>query len=83
MPLFTTWASAYREPKRIRTEDGLPHVFANNVVAPYVFTALLERPARLVYLSSGMHHRVQPNLPDITWEKRTWAGSIAYAESKL
>jgi NAD(P)-dependent dehydrogenase (short-subunit alcohol dehydrogenase family) len=73
----------YREPKRILTEDGLPHVFATNVIAPYVLTALLERPARLVYLSSGMHHRVQPNLPDITWEKRTWAGGSAYAESKL
>ena len=26
-----------------------------NVLAPYVLTALIERPDRLVYLSSGMH----------------------------
>jgi NAD(P)-dependent dehydrogenase (short-subunit alcohol dehydrogenase family) len=32
-----------------------PHVLAVNIVAPYVLTALVERPARLVYLSSGMH----------------------------
>lgn len=31
------------------------HVMAVNVVAPYVLTALIERPQRLVYLSSGMH----------------------------
>jgi len=73
----------YREPKRILTEDGLPHVFATNVIAPFALTALLERPTRLVYLSSGMHHGVQANLPDITWEKRTWVGSTAYAESKF
>jgi NAD(P)-dependent dehydrogenase (short-subunit alcohol dehydrogenase family) len=73
----------YREPKRILTEDGLPHVFAINVIAPYVLTALLERPTRPIYLSSGMHRMVQADLSDITWEKRTWAGDTAYAESKL
>jgi NAD(P)-dependent dehydrogenase (short-subunit alcohol dehydrogenase family) len=73
----------YREPKRILTEDGLPHVFAINVIAPYVLTALLERPTRPIYLSSGMHRMVQANLSDITWEKRTWADDTAYAESKL
>ncbi len=26
---------------------------------------------------------VQANLADVTWEKRTWAGSTAYAESKV
>jgi NAD(P)-dependent dehydrogenase (short-subunit alcohol dehydrogenase family) len=73
----------YREPRRVLTEDGLPHVFATNVIAPFVLTALLVRPTRLVYLSSGMHHRVRANLSDLIWKKRTWAGSTAYAESKL
>jgi NAD(P)-dependent dehydrogenase (short-subunit alcohol dehydrogenase family) len=73
----------YRESRRVRTEDGLPHVFATNVIAPFVLTALLTRPTRLVYLSSGMHHRVRANMSDLIWEKRTWAGSTAYAESKL
>jgi NAD(P)-dependent dehydrogenase (short-subunit alcohol dehydrogenase family) len=43
----------YREPRRIRTDDGLEHVFAINVLAPYLLTGLIERPGRLVYLSSG------------------------------
>ena len=32
------------------------HVFAINTLSAYVLTALVERPKRLVYLSSGMHH---------------------------
>jgi NAD(P)-dependent dehydrogenase (short-subunit alcohol dehydrogenase family) len=73
----------YRERQRILTEDGLPHVFAINVLAPYILTALIERPPRLVYLSSGMHHGADANLDDLAWQKRPWQGPTAYAESKL
>jgi len=73
----------YREPRRIETADGLPHVFAINVLAPYVLTALMRRPRRLVYLSSGMHHHVQARLDDLLWQQRRWDGSTAYAETKL
>ena len=48
-------AVGYQEPRRIATVDGLPHVFAVNTLAPYVLTALIEKPKRLVYLSSGLH----------------------------
>jgi len=72
----------YREGK-VRTEDGLPHVFAVNTLAPYILTALIERPQRLVYLSSGTHHGASANLQDLTWQKRSWSGLQAYAESKL
>jgi NAD(P)-dependent dehydrogenase (short-subunit alcohol dehydrogenase family) len=75
-------AVGYREGHRT-TSDGLPHVFAINTLAPYVLTALIERPKRLVYLSSGMHERTNANLDDILWRKRAWDGSSAYAESKL
>jgi NAD(P)-dependent dehydrogenase (short-subunit alcohol dehydrogenase family) len=73
----------YREPRRIATLDGLPHVLAVNVLAPYVLTALIARPKRLVYLSSGMHHRAEPALHDLLWTHRPWQGAQAYAESKL
>jgi NAD(P)-dependent dehydrogenase (short-subunit alcohol dehydrogenase family) len=73
----------YREPRRADTEDGLPELFATNTLAPYVLTALIERPQRLVYLSSGLHRGAQPNLDDLTWSRRRWRGSDAYAESKL
>ena len=73
----------YREPRRIETVDGLAHVFAINVLAPYVLTALIERPQRLVYLSSGMHRGGDPDLADLQWSTRRWNGSQAYADSKL
>jgi NAD(P)-dependent dehydrogenase (short-subunit alcohol dehydrogenase family) len=73
----------YREPKRVGTQDGVPEVFATNVLASFVLTALIERPARLVYLSSGMHHDAVANLEDLAWTRRRWSGSTAYAESKL
>jgi NAD(P)-dependent dehydrogenase (short-subunit alcohol dehydrogenase family) len=58
-------------------------VFAVNTLAPYILTALIERPGRLVYLSSGMHRGATAHLDDFTWERRRWQGSEAYAESKL
>jgi NAD(P)-dependent dehydrogenase (short-subunit alcohol dehydrogenase family) len=73
----------YREPKRLEKEHGIPHVFAINVLAPYVLTALIKRPDRLIYLSSGMHHGVEANFDDLLWSKRRWQGAQAYAESKL
>ena len=73
----------YREPRRIRTDDGLEHVFAINVLAPYLLTGLIERPGRLVYLSSGMHRGGDPGLSDPQWEHRRWNGSQAYSDSKL
>jgi NAD(P)-dependent dehydrogenase (short-subunit alcohol dehydrogenase family) len=73
----------YREPERIVTVDGLSHVFAVNVLAPYLLTALMTRPDRLVYLSSGMHRGGDPDLSDLQWERRSWNGSQAYADSKL
>jgi NAD(P)-dependent dehydrogenase (short-subunit alcohol dehydrogenase family) len=76
-------AVGYREPRRVETVDGLAHVFAINVLAPYVLTALIERPRRLVYLSSGMHRGGDPGLADLQWKTRRWNGSQAYADSKL
>jgi NAD(P)-dependent dehydrogenase (short-subunit alcohol dehydrogenase family) len=73
----------YRVPRRVATVDGLSQLFAVNVLAPYVLTALIERPQRLVHLSSGMHHGVRADLEDLNWTMRRWQGSTAYAESKL
>ncbi|MGY1751391.1 SDR family NAD(P)-dependent oxidoreductase [Modestobacter sp. SYSU DS0511] len=76
-------AVGYREPRRIETEDGLAHVFAVNVLAPYLLTALISRPERLVYLGSGMARGGNSALDDLQWTRRRWNGSQAYADSKL
>jgi NAD(P)-dependent dehydrogenase (short-subunit alcohol dehydrogenase family) len=72
----------FREP-RIETGDGLEHVFVINVLAPYLLTALIAPPARLVYLSSRMHRGGDPDLSDLQWARRRWNGAQAYSDSKL
>lgn len=73
----------YPEGQRFETEDGLERVFAVNVMAPYVLTALMTRPSRLVYLSSMLHQSGVPRLDDLQWANRPWQGLQAYSDSKL
>ena len=76
-------AVGYREGHRIQTEDGLPHVFAINTLAPYILTALIRKPKRVIYLSSGLHHQGDASLKDLLWERRAWQGQQAYSDTKL
>lgn len=73
----------YRETNRSATEDGLPEIFAVNTIAPYILTALIEKPKRLIYVSSGMHRSGDTSLKDLSWEERRWQGEQAYCDSKL
>lgn len=57
-----------------------PHVLPVNIVAPYLLTALIDRPQRLVYLSSGAHRGGRASVDGVDWSGRT-AGS--YSDSKL
>jgi NAD(P)-dependent dehydrogenase (short-subunit alcohol dehydrogenase family) len=57
-----------------------PHVIPVNVVAPYLLTALIDRPHRAVYLSSSEHRGGRAGLTGIDWSGRT-TGS--YPDSKL
>ena len=75
-------AIGFREPRRIATEDGLAHVFAANTLAAYILTTLIDRPNRLVYVSSELHRRGDAGLDDLNWEHRTWRGNQAYSETK-
>ena len=76
-------AGVYREPNRGATPDGHAKVLAVNTLAPYTLTKLIERPERLVYLSSGMHRGGEPSLHDIDWVERSWDTNQAYSDSKL
>ena len=49
-------AAVYRVPDRVQTDDGLNLTFAVNVLAPYLLTALIERPDRIVYMTSGLQN---------------------------
>lgn len=76
-------AVGFRERRRLETVDGLAHVFAVNTLAPYLLTALIRRPQRLIYVSSELHRRGDASLRDLNWETRAWRGSQAYADTKL
>jgi NAD(P)-dependent dehydrogenase (short-subunit alcohol dehydrogenase family) len=58
-----------------------PHVLPVNVVAPYLLTALIHRPKRLVYLSSSMHSGGRAGLTGMDWSGHRTTGS--YSDSKL
>jgi NAD(P)-dependent dehydrogenase (short-subunit alcohol dehydrogenase family) len=76
-------AGIYRERSRGSTPEGHATTFAVNTLAPYLLTALIERPRRQIYLSSGLHRGGEGSLRDIDWIKRRWDSGQAYAETKL
>lgn len=57
-----------------------PQVMPVNIVAPYLLTALIDRPERLIYLSSGAQRSGRPTLAGIDWSGQ---GAGSYSDSKL
>jgi NAD(P)-dependent dehydrogenase (short-subunit alcohol dehydrogenase family) len=76
-------AGVFLEPSRSATAEGHAKTLAVNTLAPYMLTALIDRPDRLVYLSSGLHHAGARSLTDIDWTGRRWNAAQAYSDSKL
>ncbi len=77
-------AGVYRPiARRSDTVDGLDDVFAINALAPYLLTALIESPQRLIYLTSGLHQGGDADLRAVQSRQARWNGSQAYANSKL
>src|SRR5467141_2703028 len=68
---------------RRETVDGLDDVFAINALAPYLLTALIASPRRLIYLTSGLHQGGDADLRALHSRQLRWSGSQAYANSKL
>ena len=60
---------------------GGPQVLPVNVVAPYLLTALIHRPQRLVSLTSSMHRGGRASLTGMDWSGHRATGS--YSDSKL
>jgi len=56
---------------------GSPDVITVNIVAPYLLTALMDKPGRLIYLSSSMHRGGSTDL------RRLSKGTGSYSDSKL
>lgn len=79
-------AGLFRGPVR-KTNEGIPALAAVNTIAPYVLTCLVNRPKRLVFLSSEMHkYAAAKELDDPLWKTRgdaAYSENAAYCASKL
>jgi NAD(P)-dependent dehydrogenase (short-subunit alcohol dehydrogenase family) len=64
-------AGVYRAPAK--------EIFAVNTLAPYILTCLIEKPERLIYLSSDMHLQGRSKLEHF----KTDISRITYSNSKL
>ena len=64
-------AGVYQAPAKL--------IFSVNTLAPYILTCLIQKPERLIYLSSGMHRQGLPNFENFSTE----SGRISYSDSKL
>jgi NAD(P)-dependent dehydrogenase (short-subunit alcohol dehydrogenase family) len=54
-------------------QTGAEQLLHVNTLSPYLLTALMERPKRLIYLSSGMHLSGHPK----------WTDRPSYSDTKL
>lgn len=54
-----------------------PELITVNILAPYLLTALMDKPGRLIYLSSSMHRTGSTDLGRLS------AGTASYDDSKL
>jgi NAD(P)-dependent dehydrogenase (short-subunit alcohol dehydrogenase family) len=64
-------AGIYQAPSRA--------VFMVNALAPYLLTCLMQRPKRLIYLSSGLHLQGHANLEQLARDQ----SHVSYSDSKL
>jgi NAD(P)-dependent dehydrogenase (short-subunit alcohol dehydrogenase family) len=78
------------EANKIGTFDAVIHnagvyqvspktTFAVNTLAPYILTCLIQKPKRLIYLSSGMHLQGRPTFEGFSID----TNRISYSDSKL
>ena len=73
-------AGVYQVPKNSSTVDGLPVLFAVNSLAPYILTCLMQKPKRLIYLSSGMHRQGNAHFNNLSADTYS---RITYSDTKL
>src|SRR5437879_3907595 len=63
-------AGTYLQPSRGSTPEGHATTLAVNTLASYMLTALIERPDRLIYLSSGLHRGGARSVRAVHWTRR-------------
>jgi NAD(P)-dependent dehydrogenase (short-subunit alcohol dehydrogenase family) len=72
-------AGLYTGMERVPGKSGLPSLFTVNTLAPYILTCLMDKPKRLLFVSSGMHYSGRVN---VDGNEETLLRS-SYSDSKL
>jgi len=60
-------------------QTSYEQIFRVNTLAPYILTCLIQKPKRLIYLSSSMHRHGNPDLQNLLTED----SGTSYSNSKL
>jgi NAD(P)-dependent dehydrogenase (short-subunit alcohol dehydrogenase family) len=76
-------AGVYRISKNSIGAEGLPVLFAVNSLAPYILTGLIQKPKRLIYLSSDMHLQGNPNSDNLPVATHNRSSHVTYSDTKL
>ena len=76
-------AGVYNVSRDSVGSDGMPVLFAVNSLAPYILTCLMNRPKRLIYMSSGMHRQGDPKLDKILPGISDRKSHVTYSDTKL
>ncbi len=73
----------YRVSGRGGARDDRQTMFTVNTLAPYILTCLIQKPERLIYLSSGMHLQGDPGLDNLIPPGIGKNGYQTYSDTKL
>jgi NAD(P)-dependent dehydrogenase (short-subunit alcohol dehydrogenase family) len=65
------------------TRDFQQMVITINTLAPYILTCLIQKPKRLIYLSSGLHSQGDPGLDILTNITKAKSVYQTYSDTKL
>lgn len=76
-------AGVYQVPRNAVGAEGLPLLFVVNSLAPYMLTCLMQKPERLIYLSSGMHLQGDPGLDRLPAPAHNRDSRVTYSDTKL
>lgn len=75
-------AGIYSPLKSQSKKDFHQNMFTVNTLAPYVLTALIEKPKRLIYMTSGLHMQGDPQLKGLTYANGDYS-ALTYSDTKL
>lgn len=77
-------AGVWNRDQEPRNDDGLSSTFVVNSLAPFILTSLMDKPKRVIYVSSKLHDNGDESLKDVGWQMRHKVnGFQAYSDTKL